>query len=32
MKNRTDVKLGRNKKDYLEWTSKPSYIYMTKNI
>ena len=32
MKNRTDVKLGRNKKDYLEWTSKPSYIYIWQKI
>ena len=26
MRNRTDVKLISNKKDYLKWTSKPSYI------
>ena len=24
--NRIDVKLVRNKKDHLKWTSKPSYI------
>ena len=26
LRNRIDVKLARNKKDYLKWTSKPSYI------
>ena len=26
LRNRTDVKLVRKKKDYLNWTSKPSYI------
>ena len=26
MRNRTDVKLISNKKDYLKWTSKPSYM------
>ena len=26
LRNRTDVKLVSNKKDYLEWTSKPNYM------
>ena len=26
LRNRIDVKLVRNKKDYLKWTSKPSYM------
>ena len=26
LRNRTDVKLVRKKKDYLNWTSKPSYM------
>ena len=26
LKNRIDVKLVSNKKDYLKWTSKPSYM------
>ena len=26
LKNRIDVKLVRNKNDYLRWTSKPSYM------
>ena len=26
LKNRIDVKLLGNKKDYLKWTSKPSYM------
>ena len=26
LRNRIDVKLVSNKKDYLKWTSKPSYI------
>ena len=26
MRNRTDVRLASNKKKYLKWTSKPSYI------
>ena len=26
MRNRIDVKLGSNKKDYLKWTSKPRYM------
>ena len=26
LRNRIDVKLVSNKKDYLEWTSKPGYI------
>ena len=26
MRNRTDVRLASNKKEYLKWTSKPSYI------
>ena len=26
LRNRTDVKLVSNKKDYFKWTSKPSYM------
>ena len=26
LRNRIDVKLVSNKKDYLKWTSKPSYM------
>ena len=26
MRNRTDARLARNKKHYLKWTSKPSYM------
>ena len=26
LRNRIDVKLASNKKDYLKWTSKPSYL------
>ena len=26
LRNRIDVKLASNKKDYLKWTSKPSYM------
>ena len=30
LRNRIDVKLVSNKKDYLEWTSKPSF--MSQNV
>ena len=26
VRNRIDLKIGSNKKDYLKWTSKPSYM------
>ena len=30
LRNRIDIKLVSNKKDYLKWTSKPGYV--TQNI
>ena len=27
LRNRIDLKLGSNKKDYLKWTSKPTYMW-----